>query len=230
MKFKIDLYQDFKILKLLTFFTRLSQLLPEEFSHSLALKGLKIFTLVGFKLNHSNDTNVKQTLGCNFKNTLGTAAGLDKNGDYVDSLAALGFGFLEIGTVTPRPQYGNEKPRLYRDIPSKAIINRMGFNNKGVDYLVKKLKKRKSVIPIGVSIGKNLNTPNNLAVKDYLYCLDKVFEVADYVVINISSPNTQDLRKFETKKELNNLIKSIKERQSELAKQYKYKPIPSVTL
>ena len=164
-------------------------------------------------------------MGCNFKNTLGTAAGLDKNGDYVDSLAALGFGFLEIGTVTPRPQYGNEKPRLYRDKPSKAIINRMGFNNKGVDYQVKKLKKRKSVIPIGVSIGKNLNTPNNLAVKDYLYCLDKVFEVADYVVINISSPNTQDLRKFETKKELNNLIKSIKERQSELAKQYKYKPL-----
>ncbi len=153
------------------------------------------------------------------------AAGLDKNGDFIDSLAALGFGFLEIGTVTPKPQYGNKKPRLFRDKPSKAIINSMGFNNKGVDYLVNNLEKRKSDIPIGVSIGKNLDTPNELAIKDYLYCLDKVFELADYIAINVSSPNTKDLRSFEIKKQLEELIRPLKERQLELTKEHGYKPL-----
>ena len=153
------------------------------------------------------------------------AAGLDKNGDFIDSFADLGFGFLEIGTVTPKPQYGNKKPRLYRDKSSKSIINRMGFNNKGVDHLVKKLSERKSDIPIGVSIGKNFDTPNNLAVKDYLYCLDKVFELADYIAINISSPNTKNLRSFEVKQELEDLIKPIKERQLKLSKKFEYKPL-----
>ena len=138
---------------------------------------------------------------------------------------ALGFGFLEIGTVTPKPQYGNEKPRLFRDKTSKAIINRMGFNNKGVDYLVKNLIKRKSVIPVGVSIGKNFDTPNNLAIEDYLYCLDRVFKLADYVAINISSPNTEGLRAFEIKEELEDLVKPIKERQLELTKEHGYKPL-----
>tara|TARA_B100000700_G_scaffold83523_1_gene94073 strand:- start:2354 stop:3169 length:816 start_codon:yes stop_codon:yes gene_type:complete len=156
---------------------------------------------------------------------LGLAAGLDKNGDYIESLAELGFGFLEIGTVTPKPQYGNKKPRLFRDKSSKAIINRMGFNNKGVDHLVNNLKKRRSDIPIGVSIGKNADTPNNLAHADYIYCLDKVFKYADYVAINISSPNTQDLREFEVKDELANLLKTLKERQLQLAKETEYKPL-----
>ena len=166
-----------------------------------------------------------ELLDCHFQNPLGIAAGLDKNGDYIDSLASIGFGFLEIGTVTPKPQYGNKKPRLFRDKPSKAIINRMGFNNKGINHLVKQLKKRKSAIPIGVSIGKNFDTPNNLAVNDYLYCLDKVFEFADYIAINISSPNTEGLRSFEVKQELVSLIKPLKERQLELTKQYGYKPL-----
>ena len=150
---------------------------------------------------------------------------MDKNGDYIDNLAALGFGFLEIGTVTPKPQYGNKKPRLYRDKPSKALINKMGFNNKGVDHLVNNLKKRKSNIPIGVSIGKNFDTPHNLAAKDYLYCLDKVFELADYIAINISSPNTEGLRSFEIEKELEDLIKPLKERQLELIKEHGYTPL-----
>ena len=181
---------------------------------------------MGFKLRQSNDYQEGiKVLDCEFNNCLGLAAGLDKNGDYVDSLAALGFGFLEIGTVTPKPQYGNEKPRLYRDKPSKAIINRMGFNNKGVDHLVKQLIKRKSIIPIGVSIGKNFDTPNNLAVNDYLYCLDKVYKLADYIAINISSPNTEGLRSFEIKQGLENLLKPIKERQIELTKEHGYKPL-----
>ena len=200
--------------------------LPAEVSHSLALFGIRLLTVMGFKLRQSNDHQEGiKVLDCEFNNCLGLAAGLDKNGDYVDSLAALGFGFLEIGTVTPKPQYGNEKPRLYRDKPSKAIINRMGFNNKGVDHLVKQLIKRKSIIPIGVSIGKNFDTPNNLAVNDYLYCLDKVYKLADYIAINISSPNTEGLRSFEIKQGLENLLKPIKERQIELTKEHGYKPL-----
>ena len=180
---------------------------------------------MGFRIQQYNASGGLHVFNKDFNNPLGLGAGLDKNGDYVDCLSALGFGFIEIGTVTPKPQYGNKKPRLYRDKASRAIINRMGFNNKGVDYLVKKLKKRKSDIPIGVSIGKNFDTPNNLALNDYLYCLDRVFEEADYIAINISSPNTKDLRKFEIESELNKLLKPIKERHLKLTKQYEYKPL-----
>lgn len=191
----------------------------------MALYGLKIAHLAGIKLKNTSELKDKKFLGLKFSNRLGLAAGLDKNGDYIDSLAALGFSFLEIGTVTPKPQFGNSKPRLFRDLDSKAIINRMGFNNKGVDHLVKKLKKRKSDIPIGVSIGKNFNTPNNLAKEDYIYCLEKVFQFADYIAINVSSPNTKDLRNFEIKNELINLIKPLKDRQLELVKDYGYRPL-----
>ncbi len=191
----------------------------------MALLGIRLVTLLGFKIKQPINNNPLRIFNCNFKNSLGLAAGLDKNGDFIDSFANLGFGFLEIGTVTPKSQYGNKKPRLYRDKPSKAIINKMGFNNKGVIHLVKKLKKRKSNIPIGVSIGKNFDTPNNIAVKDYLYCLDQVFEIADYIAINISSPNTEGLRSLEIKKELEDLIKPLKERQLELSKEFKYKPL-----
>ena len=214
-----------KILKILTFFTKLFHTLPAEWSHSLAMTGIKLVTFLGFRLKQSNQSKSFKVLDCKFTNSLGLAAGLDKNGDYIDNLANLGFGFLEIGTVTPKPQYGNKKPRLFRLKNSKAIVNRMGFNNKGVDYLIKKLQQRKSDIPIGVSIGKNADTPNHLAQEDYLYCLDKVFEYADYIAINISSPNTQDLREFEIKQELANLLRPIKDRQLQLAKQYEYKPL-----
>ena len=187
--------------------------------------GIKVVTSLGFKLKQIKGSKELDVFDCHFNNLLGLAAGLDKNGDYIDNLASLGFGFLEIGTVTPKPQYGNKKPRLFRDIPSKAIINSMGFNNKGVDHLVNKLKKRRSDIPIGVSIGKNADTPNNLAHADYLYCLDRVFKYADYVAINISSPNTQGLREFEIKDELANLIQALKERQLELTNEHGYKPL-----
>ena len=220
----INLYRELNILKILTFFTKVSHFLPAELSHLLALRGIRAITSMGFKIK-INKGNNKKFLYSSFKNPLGLAAGLDKNGDYIDNLAALGFGFLEIGTVTPKPQSGNQKPRLYRDKTAMAVINRMGFNNKGVDYLVKKLKKRKSNIPIGVSIGKNFDTPNNRAKEDYLFCLDKVFEFADYIAVNISSPNTQDLREFEIKNELSNLIKPLKDRQVELSKVYGYKPL-----
>ncbi len=191
----------------------------------MALKSLKILSLLGFSIEKKGSRDERRILNFKVANNLGLAAGLDKNGDYIDSLSSLGFGFLEIGTVTPKPQLGNLKPRLFRIKSEKTLINKMGFNNKGVDHLVSNLKRRKTKIPIGVSIGKNFDTPNNFAVKDYLYCLDKVFGLADYIAINISSPNTEGLRSFEIKKELEDLIKPLKERQLELIKEHGYKPL-----
>ena len=153
------------------------------------------------------------------------AAGLDKNGDYIDSLSALGFGFLEVGTVTPRPQKGNQKPRLFRIKSQKALVNSMGFNNKGVEYLVDRVKKRTSDTPLGISIGKNFDTPIESALDDYLICLDKVYKLADYVAINISSPNTKNLRELQTKDYINKLLVSIKDLQIKLASKFGYTPI-----
>ena len=164
-------------------------------------------------------------LNINFSNKLGLAAGLDKNGDYIDSLSALGFGFLEIGTVTPRPQKGNQKPRLFRIKSQKALVNSMGFNNKGVEYLVDRVKKRTSDTPLGISIGKNFDTPIESALDDYLACLDKVYKLADYVAINISSPNTKNLRELQTKGYINKLLASIKDLQLQLATKVGYTPI-----
>ena len=123
--------------------------------------------------------------GIKFKNRLGLAAGFDKNADYIDTLFALGFGFIEVGTVTPKPQPGNPKPRLFRVVKANALINRLGFNNKGVAYLVNNLKHRKSKGVVGVNIGKNKDTPMERAVEDYLFCLEQVYAHADYIVINI---------------------------------------------
>ena len=156
---------------------------------------------------------------------MGLAAGLDKNGDFIDSLAALGFGFLEIGTVTPRPQLGNSKPRLIKLIKEKALVNKMGFNNKGVDYLIEKLVLKKSNIPLGISIGKNFDTPNSMAFQDYIICLNKVYEHCSYIAVNISSPNTKDLRNLQSRAELDNLLKKLKVRQNELALIHGYKPL-----
>ena len=153
------------------------------------------------------------------------AAGLDKNGDYIDSLSALGFGHIEIGTVTPKPQLGNKKPRLFRIRSEKALINNMGFNNKGVDYLVRKVEKRNSSTPLGISIGKNLDTPMDSALEDYLICLDKVYLLADYIAINISSPNTKNLRDLQSETYIDNLLSSIKDRQSVLNLTKGYTPI-----
>jgi len=191
----------------------------------LALEGIRLITSIGFKLKQPCNEQSTWLFDNQLNNRLGLAAGLDKNGDYIDSLSALGFGFIEIGTVTPKSQLGNSKPRLFRDKASLAIVNKMGFNNKGVDYLVSKLEKRKSKTPIGVSIGKNSNTPNALAHEDYIFCLEKIYKYADFVAINVSSPNTQGLRDLQVQTELEKFIKPLKERQLELSKDYGYKPI-----
>jgi len=167
-----------------------------------------------------------QVMGLNFPNPVGLAAGLDKNGEYIDSLAALGFGFIEVGTVTPRPQPGNPLPRLFRLPAQQAIINRMGFNNKGVDYLIKNLKKSHFKGIVGVNLGKNVDTPLNKAIDDYLIGLRRVYADADYATINISSPNTPGLRQLQQGEELAPILKSLKEAQDQLSQQYeKYVPL-----
>ena len=213
-----------EILFILRTATKIFNFLPSELSHVLALKSLVVLTYLGFRVKA--DTSEKLTfINIPLSNKLGLAAGLDKNGDYIDALASLGFGFLEIGTVTPRPQPGNNKPRLFRIRSKQALVNNMGFNNKGVDYLVDRVKKRKSNIPIGVSIGKNFDTPIKSALDDYLTCLNSVYGIADYIAINISSPNTKNLRDLQSKEFIHQLLSSIKDRQLVLAAKEGYKPV-----
>ena len=163
--------------------------------------------------------------GIEFPNPVGLAAGLDKNGDYIDAFARLGFGFIEIGTITPRPQPGNPKPRLFRLPEQRAIINRMGFNNKGVDHLVERVKKAKFRGVLGINIGKNFDTAVEDATSDYLICLEKVYQYATYVTVNISSPNTPGLRTLQYRDALRDLLTPLKARQRELAEEFGYKPM-----
>ena len=157
-----------------------------------------------------------EAMGLQFRNRVGLAAGFDKNGEAIDAFEAMGFGFVEVGTVTPKAQSGNTKPRLFRLKKSKAVINRLGFNNKGVDNLVSNLKARRSKIPVGVNIGKNKSTPIKHAQKDYIFCMEKVYEHASYVTINISSPNTKNLRSMQSGALLDDLLSSLKEKQQSL--------------
>lgn len=150
-------------------------------------------------------------LGIRFKNRVGLAAGFDKNAKYLAELSALGFGFVEIGTVTPKPQAGNEKPRLFRLIEDESIINRMGFNNDGVDVIVKRLQSRPKDLIVGGNIGKNKVTPNEEAVNDYKICFQKLYDVVDYFVVNVSSPNTPNLRELQDKKPLGEILKALME-------------------
>lgn len=167
-----------------------------------------------------------EVMGLQFKNPLGLAAGMDKNGEAIDYLGALGFGFLELGTVTPRPQEGNARPRMFRIKEAQGIINRMGFNNKGVDYLVAKLQQRHYKGIVGVSIGKNETTPIERAQEDYLICMDKVYQYCDYIAVNISCPNTKDLTSLQETRPLVSLLTVLKTRQQELAvKHSKYVPL-----
>jgi dihydroorotate dehydrogenase len=159
-------------------------------------------------------------MGIDFPNPVGLAAGLDKNGDYIDALAALGFGFIEIGTITPRPQAGNPQPRLFRIPEAHAIINRMGFNNLGVDHLVSQVQKAKFKGVLGINIGKNFDTPVENAADDYVHCLEKVYDYASYVAVNISSPNTQGLRSLQTGSAFADLLQQLKQTQARLAEQY----------
>ncbi|MCF6289251.1 MAG: quinone-dependent dihydroorotate dehydrogenase [Proteobacteria bacterium] len=206
---------------MIEFFSRkFLQQLAAESAHDLSIKMLAspASCLVSNKIHE----NPIELFGVNFRNPVGLAAGFDKNADAVYGLCKLGFGFIEVGTVTPKPQAGNAKPRLFRLPNNQAIINRMGFNNKGVDYLVKKLENFKSNIPIGINIGKNKTTPNESAAEDYLHCFKKVQHLADYVTINISSPNTENLRQLQEQKNLLKLLDAIKKLQ---LKQQKYTPI-----
>ena len=176
--------------------------------------------------NFKNSYNLKKgKCQLKLKNRLGIAAGLDKNGDYIDCLSSLGIGFIEVGTVTPRPQKGNPKPRIFRDKKEKSLLNRLGFNNKGVDYLVKNLKNRKSETIVGSSIGKNFYTPNYKAHEDYIYCLEKVYEFSDYIAVNISSPNTKDLRKLSSEDFFDLLLKKLRDSHKKLSARFGYRPI-----
>ncbi|WP_158796701.1 quinone-dependent dihydroorotate dehydrogenase [Pedobacter sp. L105] len=172
-------------------------------------------------LRSSFDIHIKglerEVFGIKFRNPVGLAAGFDKNGEYIEALSDLGFGFIEVGTVTPLPQPGNDLPRMFRLTEDSALINRMGFNNKGVDTLAERLRvlklKDKSIV-VGGNIGKNKNTPNEEAVNDYVKCFDRLFDVVDYFVVNVSSPNTPGLRALQEKEPLTLLLKTLQERNS----------------
>ncbi len=158
--------------------------------------------------------------GIDFPNPVGLAAGLDKNGAYIDALAALGFGFIEVGTTTPRAQPGNPKPRMFRLPEHEAVINRLGFNNGGVDALVRNVEKARFGGVLGINIGRNKDTPNERAVDDYLHCIERVYARASYITVNISSPNTQGLRDLQEAETLKRFIGALRERQERLAAQH----------
>jgi len=202
--------------------------LDAERAHHLTLDSLQIahrLKLSGL-LPNPPACRTRRVMGLDFPNPVGLAAGLDKNGAYIDALASLGFGFIEVGTVTPRPQPGNPQPRLFRIPEAQAIVNRFGFNNEGVDALVENVRNASYRGILGINIGKNFDTPNERAVDDYLTCLRKVYARASYVTVNISSPNTKNLRQLQEKEALENLLSALKAEQEKLAEQYgRYAPI-----
>ncbi|MBS1559058.1 MAG: quinone-dependent dihydroorotate dehydrogenase [Bacteroidetes bacterium] len=211
---------------------------PEKIHH-FVFNALKFFCQIPLVKNslrqfyvRSSPLLERELFGLRFKNPVGLAAGFDKDAKLIDELACLGFGFIEIGTLTPQPQPGNDKPRLFRLPEDQALINRMGFNNEGVLAAVERLKKRKSKIIIGGNIGKNKITPNEKAVDDYTYCFEALYPYVDYFVVNVSSPNTPGLRALQEKEPLKKLMQHIK--QLSLAKE-KPKPVllkiaPDLTL
>ncbi len=171
-------------------------------------------------LAHPPPKSPRRVMGLEFPNPVGLAAGLDKNGDYIDPLGALGFGFLEIGTVTPRPQPGNPRPRLFRLPQARALINRLGFNNSGVEHLVANARRARYRGVLGINIGKNRDTPNARAADDYLECLRRVYPVAGYVTVNVSSPNTEGLRELQEQGALAELLTELKREQARLAAEH----------
>jgi dihydroorotate dehydrogenase len=193
--------------------------LEPETAHHFTLGALRV--LDGFHLLPAAATAPKacerNLMGIQFPNPVGLAAGLDKNGEYVDALSRLGFGFIEIGTVTPRPQPGNPQPRLFRLPAAEALINRLGFNNDGVDRLVENVRRARYRGVLGINIGKNADTPLERAADDYVACLRKVYPLATYVTVNISSPNTRDLRQLQGGAELDALLGTLKAEQRRLA-------------
>ncbi len=199
-----------------------------ETIHELTIKSLKATGGTPLNLLYKQAIVDKpvEVMGIKFPNPVGLAAGLDKNGECINAFAAMGFGFIEVGTVTPRPQPGNEKPRIFRIEQANAIINRMGFNNKGVDYLVEQVRKAKFKGVLGINIGKNKDTPDENAKDDYIHCMRKVYDFATYITVNISSPNTPGLRSLQYGDALNDLLSALKDEQTRLAQQFdKYVPI-----
>jgi dihydroorotate dehydrogenase len=199
--------------------------LDAETAHELTLAALRLYgrVLPPAGIDERDGTDV---MGLHFPNRIGLAAGLDKNGEAIDGLARLGFGFIEIGTITPRAQPGNARPRMFRLPEAQAIINRMGFNNHGVDALVANVQAARYRGILGINIGKNADTPMERAADDYLQCLDKVYSHASYVTVNISSPNTRDLRQLQGASELDALLGALKSRQEVLAQRHgRYVPV-----
>jgi dihydroorotate dehydrogenase len=199
-----------------------------EASHDFTLKGLKTAERFGALTLYPAPPvcRPRQVMGITFPNPVGLAAGLDKNAAVIDGLAALGFGFIEVGTVTPRPQPGNPKPRLFRVREAQGIVNRFGFNNLGVDHLIENVKAAKYKGVLGINIGKNFDTPIENAVDDYLICMQKVYAYATYITVNISSPNTKNLRALQEKEALSSLLSTLKLEQTKLADQHgRYVPI-----
>ena len=193
-----------------------------EKAHLLGLKMIKLVHTMGlssFIFGKPVYAPV-EVMGLTFPNRVGLAAGLDKNADFINGLSSVGFGFIEVGTITPRPQPGNPRPRLFRIPEAQAIINRMGFNNKGVEHLIEQVKQAdRSNIILGINIGKNFDTPVESAVDDYRHCLQAVYLYADYITINISSPNTPGLRTLQFGDELKHLLETLKAEQAVLAEQ-----------
>ena len=197
--------------------------LDAENAHSLGLKSLEWAYRTGTSplLARRIAPLPTKAMGLTFPNPVGLAAGMDKNGAHIDALLALGFGFIEIGTVTPRAQPGNAKPRMFRLPGYNAVINRLGFNNEGVDVLVRNVERaRRREGLLGINIGRNKDTSNERAASDYLYCLERVYPLADYITVNISSPNTAGLRELQEEQALRQLIGTLRDAQEELGAQH----------
>ena len=205
--------------------------LDAEVAHGIGMSGVDFLNRAGVAclLAKPPAPNPVKVMGLTFPNPVGLAAGLDKNGEHIDALAALGFGSIEIGTVTPRPQPGNPKPRMFRIPEKQGIINRMGFNNEGVDALLANISTSRFAQHggiLGINIGKNFDTPIEKAADDYLICLERVYNTASYIAVNISSPNTKNLRELQKDDALDALLGSLKQEQSRLADKHgKYVPL-----
>lgn len=213
-------------------------LLSPEKAHGFTTQSLKVlFAIPGIKwlfariYRYENPALAQTIWGLHFKNPVGLAAGFDKNAEHLHEFEAMGFGFIEIGTVTPLPQAGNDKPRLFRLKKDQALINRMGFNNAGMDAAYRNLLHRPKNLIVGGNIGKNKVTPNEQAEDDYLKCFEKLYPVVNYFVVNVSSPNTPDLRKLQEKEPLENLLKSLQKanNQKEKSKPILLKIAPDLT-
>ncbi len=197
--------------------------LDPEMAHDISLKMLQQFNRI---IPDNRNNTPTRVMGLDFPNPVGLAAGMDKNGEYLNGLSRLGFGFIEVGSVTPKAQPGNPQPRIFRLSEYQSLINRMGFNNKGVDYLLHQIGDNKRDFVLGINIGKNLNTPVDQALSDYRMVFEKVYTVADYIAINISSPNTPGLRELQNQAALKELLSGVDQLRTKLEDRYQvYRPL-----